>query len=390
MHINKEFAYSERDTGFILSGFQAGYFLTQGLGGLLSDKFGSKYILAFSTFVWSFGELLTALTASQFMLLFSSRVLSGCGAGLAFPSCQSFIAQWLPDSEKHVVVALTMIVTYAGSIFPCALGPSLINLMSWKFWSVSLAFVGFAWLVPWISLSSVSPLTSRWLPKTERESVYEFYKIEDKIEERTEKESIFPIILKLFKTKAMWGIILVQFTNSIAFKTFTFYMPTFLESKHDYSKDDSSHLTIWIYVLQLSFAILGTWINTLNMSIMRKRVGFQLFSMFGSAFLLLLVVWIDSRASIPFLFLSVGLYSFSSFGVQMSHVDLSGKYAGMIYGFGAAASNLAGFIGTSLTGITIEKYKNWNILFAICIASYSVGGFLWIFMCQTRKIKLGY
>ena len=378
VRIVEEFPYAEWQTGLILGGFPTGYMITQGIGGMISDKYGCKCVLAFSTFGWTVAELLTLLTASNFPLLLLSRIFGGLVAGFAFPACQSFIGHWIPIQEQHLAVSLTMGVANLGLILTYAFGPLLISSLSWKWFVVISATIGFTWLVPWIILASSRPLTSQWLPLKEKVDLglRTLADTEDLRAEGSPKKSILRILRVLLKTKAMWGIIIVQLMNSFSYKIFANYLPTYLYTVYGFSIEKSGFLSIWVYVLSMVFAILSTWLNSWNMSTYRKRVGFQLLGMFGSAILLLAAILIQSEAAIPCLFVSLSFYAFSGVGVQMSHIDLSAEYAGLIYGIGAAFSNLAGVIGTALTGVILEKYQNWNIVFGICIANYVLGGII--------------
>lgn len=107
-HIQAEYAFDDVQIGLILSAFPLGYALFQIPGGVLADKFGPKYLLAWALLLWSVFTALTAVagdlpTADWWSVagsFFLFRLLVGIGEAPAFPAANKVVALWMAPSER--------------------------------------------------------------------------------------------------------------------------------------------------------------------------------------------------------------------------------------------------------------------------------------------------
>ena len=87
--------------GIILGGFYWGYVITMVPGGMLSEKFGGKYLFGGGIFASSLLALLSPLAAETHWILFLVlRIFQGLAEGLSAPAVVYLSSSWLPAQEK--------------------------------------------------------------------------------------------------------------------------------------------------------------------------------------------------------------------------------------------------------------------------------------------------
>jgi len=78
----QEFKWNLRLQGYILSSFPIGYLTSQLFTHVFVKRFGTKKVLAFAVFMWSFVTFATPFLAPLPFLLICSRIALGFGEGL--------------------------------------------------------------------------------------------------------------------------------------------------------------------------------------------------------------------------------------------------------------------------------------------------------------------
>ncbi|QER40227.1 MFS transporter [Acinetobacter suaedae] len=91
--------YSTEQIGFIASMFFVGMIIGALIGGRLSDKFGRRSVIFWATILYSIGSLITALSQSYDMMLFS-RVITGIGVQAATSVLLVYIAEMFPSHTR--------------------------------------------------------------------------------------------------------------------------------------------------------------------------------------------------------------------------------------------------------------------------------------------------
>ena len=99
--MQKEFAWSDTEKGWVLSIFFLGYLIMQIGGGILSNRFGAQYVFMLAVGSWSIITLVTPIAAfTSFTVLLMVRFLLGIGEGAAFPCAYRLVTDWMPEQER--------------------------------------------------------------------------------------------------------------------------------------------------------------------------------------------------------------------------------------------------------------------------------------------------
>lgn len=132
MHDN-HFQWSQEMQGIILSSFYWGYVLAHLPGGLLAQKYGGKYILAFGIFFSGILSLLipVCVNAGGAHSLIAIRMLMGICQAPIIPACMNLFSWWIPLRERCTIISLVI----SGSI------------VSWQLFANKLLFLFFFFFV---------------------------------------------------------------------------------------------------------------------------------------------------------------------------------------------------------------------------------------------------
>lgn len=102
------FQWTQQEQGIILSSFHWGYLLSSLPSGLLAQKFGGKYVLAFGiVFNGILSMLIPACVRSGGShSLIAIRMLMGIAQGPIFPACLAMFSSWVPLKERCAIISM--------------------------------------------------------------------------------------------------------------------------------------------------------------------------------------------------------------------------------------------------------------------------------------------
>ena len=103
--------------GYILAAYFYGYSCANLPGGILSLKFGGKWVNFVAIFFGSIATLLTPISARlNFWTLLASRFLAGIVHGVMWPAFSSMWAHWAVPEERSRLVAISNAGAQIGNV----------------------------------------------------------------------------------------------------------------------------------------------------------------------------------------------------------------------------------------------------------------------------------
>src|SRR5512146_3129906 len=122
---------SHTDIARILSAFQISYALTWLFGGFLLDIIGVRLGLALAALLWSVVNILTSFAHSVFS--FSAfRFLLGIGEGFNWPGASKTVAEWFPNEERGLAVAIFDSGSSVGGALAAIMIPLIALAFGWR------------------------------------------------------------------------------------------------------------------------------------------------------------------------------------------------------------------------------------------------------------------
>jgi len=149
--IATQFHLSHTDLGKIMSAFQVSYALTWLLGGVFLDVVGTRVGLALAVIWWSAVNMLTGF-ASSVAAFIAFRFLLGIGEGVNWPGASKTVAEWFPDSERSLAVAIFDSGSSVGGAVAALAIPWIAITLGWRWAFVLSGSLGFLWLFAWLHI----------------------------------------------------------------------------------------------------------------------------------------------------------------------------------------------------------------------------------------------
>jgi ACS family sodium-dependent inorganic phosphate cotransporter len=98
--MQKQYHWTDKEKGIILSSFFGGYLLLQLAGGYLAVRYGPKLVFGLGVLIPSILTAVTPPIAWSIPMLIVLRVLTGLGESVTYPALHSLLGSWSPKSGE--------------------------------------------------------------------------------------------------------------------------------------------------------------------------------------------------------------------------------------------------------------------------------------------------
>eukprot|EP01113_Clastostelium_recurvatum_P032849 TRINITY_DN4276_c0_g1_i6.p1 TRINITY_DN4276_c0_g1~~TRINITY_DN4276_c0_g1_i6.p1 ORF type:complete len:529 (-),score=122.41 TRINITY_DN4276_c0_g1_i6:36-1622(-) len=424
---SKGLDYTGWHKGFILGAFYYGYVSTQIIAAMAAKRFGPYKVLAIMVFIWSLFTGFTALCFPYFPLLLASRVIVGLAEGFGHPCVMTLVSYWSPYSERSTLVSILFGFSFLGNVLAMLVTPFLIELLGWRWVFYLAGLLGVVWLVFWVAFGSDRPSNNRWVSKAEAEYIEAnltdpatlFNKAEpvdvneqlspdpdrsnksllleggrNPEKQRLLKRDNFeveedeipnPTFWQGIKYLAPWKKIMTSsqiyavFAANFATHTIGFilsnWMPSYLTEVHGASLEQLAYFTplpyVAIFVMSLLVGVLADRMRSKGMHIRNVRKIMNAIGLIGPGLCTLgLALWpwfigpLELEVAVAFLTAAFGFNAFVHAGFESNFMDLSPKFAGIIFSVSNTIGTTAGLFGVPLVGILVgESLRGYNFSF---------------------------
>ena len=371
-------------SGYILSSFFWGYWVTQLPGALICCYFGASKVfvsgLMIAIFCTYFNQLISGWNVWVFMSL---RVLIGLGQGVTFPVALNIITSWAPTSEVGIFAALATGGQYLGAVLANSLSGILAAssfLGGWPSLFYVYATIGVIWAVLWLTFVRDSPQESRWVSSAEKKL----------LNATTAPKQA------LYFSEIPWKNILtcVPFLSTVFMhgcNGFGYFMilsdlPKYLVEQLHFDIKNSGFIASLPYIITWTGYITSGYISDILISkdiltrtTTRKVVA--MLALFIPAILLTSLSFLNNTLPILVLMnIAMFFQGFANSSYYVNYMDLSPRYSAVLCGFGNGLCAVAGLIGPVFVGFLINGIKDhdklkqqWRIAFAVASAVWVVG-----------------
>lgn len=350
-----QFHLSHTELGKIMSAFQVSYALTWLLGGIFLDVVGTRIGLAVAVVWWSTVNILTGLANSVFGFA-AFRFMLGIGEGFNWPGASKAVAEWFPDSERSLAVAIFDSGSSVGGMIAALAIPWIALAVGWRWAFVFSGLLGFLWLFAWLYVY-------RPLDRHPRVSPQEVLYI------RSGQKAVagikghgFRRWLDLSKDRKVWGIVLGRALTDPIWWFYVFWLPQYLSDARGFSLKRIA-LFAWIPFLAADIGnftggIISGYFIRRGMPVVRARM------------LVCAVSCLPMCAGIPaasvhnsYLALTLicvalwGFASWSTMGLTLPSDLFPHDVVATVTGLSGLAAGLVGAVFTYLVGILVDRFS---------------------------------
>lgn len=379
-----EFGWDAATQGIILSCFYFGYMITQYLGGALADRFGGKVVLAIGVIWWSVFTILTPPAAALGLAaLVMVRVLMGMGEGVTFPSIYSLYGKWVPTDERARSMAMTNSGIPIGQVAALLVAPWIALQWGWEWIFYIFGAVGFIWYVFWHYAVAKDPASHA------RVSTAETEEIRTGIPPATNPNARTPT-LALFKSKAVWAIVVAHFCNNWSLYVLLSWLPTFVTSGLGFDFADSGWVSMLPHLVSFVFLnVAGQVADRLVRSGMAVTYVRKLCQTIGFGGLVVALATVglvdDPWLAIGIMCAGNALGAFVTGGFGVNHMDIAPNHAGKLMGITNTFGTIPGIIGVTVSGFILEATGSWALVFQVAAGVTLFGLIFYLIFASGEK-----
>mmetsp|Transcript_18270 Transcript_18270/g.46409 ORF Transcript_18270/g.46409 Transcript_18270/m.46409 type:complete len:649 (-) Transcript_18270:188-2134(-) len=193
----------------------------------------------------------------------------------------------------------------------------------------------------------------------------------------------------IFAEPGVWAIVLNQFFNSWGFYVLLNWTPTYYKQELGVQIDDLSYLLALPYLVQ---GLVGLTVGVaadamkerLGWSVVAVRRIFQVTGMVAPGIMLIVLCYRTAEAveAMVYLMIALGFNAFTLAGVSVYHLDIAPRYAGVVFGIGNMAGNIPGIVATWSTGVLLDQFHSWKLIFWLAIIQYFLGAIAWLLLAR--------
>jgi len=280
--VQKEFALTDAQVGFLTSAFFVCYMIAAPLVAPLADRYSRKRIMAAGAFVWSAATLLSAVTHNYDELLLR-HVIVGIGEATFVAISPAFLADLYPENIRGRVMGIFYLATPVGSALGYLIGGYLGERYGWRAPFMISALPGFVLAFAVLALREPVRGASDHLA--------------DSLERGT--------VLGLVRNKAYWTITLGAAMMTFAIGGLQVWMPTFLVRMRHLPLEHANTIFGGMTVVSGTVAtLLGGWLG--DRLLRRTPAAYQLVSAVGMALAIpavMVAIYFPGTAMYPAIFL---------------------------------------------------------------------------------------
>ncbi|ORM82069.1 hexuronate transporter [Pantoea deleyi] len=388
--VEKDLAINAEQFGIIFGSFFFGYALFNFVGGLATDRFGPKIVLAVAVGAWSIFCGMTAL-ATGFWSLLILRILFGMAEGPICSSANKAINGWFPRKQAATAMGLLS----AGSPLGGAVAGPIIGYLAlafgWRPAFVIVCCIGLVWMAFWLFFAADNPAKSPRVTDEERQLIARLKSTSPNDEvDLAETPHPFgyylrqPIILVTAFAFFCYNYILFFFLS---------WFPAYLVQAHGLDIKSMSITTMIPWIVGFVGLALGGWISdkifNLTSKLLLSRKIVLVVSLLAAAICVALAGTIKEvvpavmmmSVSIFFLYITGAIYW--AIIQDVVHKSRIGSISGFIH----LTGSLSGIIGPVVTGFIVQHTGKFDSAFVLAGCVAALGAFLVLFVIRSPKTR---
>lgn len=380
-----EFDWDSSIKSWILSSFYWMYVISQVVGGVATQYFGTKAVFGWSQLATALGSLCIPVAAStSWKLLILVRSVQGFASGLTWPAMYSIVGAWYPASERSRFMS-----SFQGFSFGIGLTYPLCGFIIYNFgWRpvfYTTGMIGVLWCVMWYFLAFNTPAEHPRI--SQRELEYIELNVSSELKANQGRKIPWKSI---FTSLPAWSIGITTFGRIWVHYTFIMngpsYMKNILNFDIQYNGVISGLPFIASYFSSVFFCYIADELvryELLTLTNIRKIM--TALSQIIPGLFILIVGYMGENIISVIVVWSIGiiLITASYAGAMACIVDLSPNFAGPVLAFAQTIHMSASFLSPLVNGVILQNQKDiteWRTCFLVsCIVAIVTYIFFQIF-----------
>lgn len=247
-----EIHVSTRQYGLVSSLLLLSYTVSQTVSGRLYDRFGARMGFTVSIVVWCGAAMAHAFITGIVSFAVCSFLL-GLGEAGNWPGAAKVIAEWLPQRERAIGMAIFNSGASMGGVIGFPLVAAWLEPhVGWRTTFLIIGSLGIVWLAVWLAV--YHPLAQHpRLTEAERDAIRQ-----GQPKRTAGAETPIPT-RRLLAQRQTWGILLARFAVDPVWWLYMLWLPTYLKEARHFSLKDVGAFGWLPYLAAAAGALFGGW-----------------------------------------------------------------------------------------------------------------------------------
>lgn len=334
------------------------------MGGVATQKFGTKSVFGWSQFATGICSLLIPVGAStHYSLLIILRSVQGFASGLTWPAMYALVGYWIPPSERSRFMSSFQGFSIGiGLTYP--LVGFILSKFSWHTVFYVTGTIGLSWCVLWYFLAYNTPSKHPRISKEELNYIHS--SVSDEIKAGEGMKVPWKAI---FTSLPAWSIGITTFGRIWVHYTFIVFGPQFMKHMLKFDIKSNGVLNGLPFLLSYLSSVLFCYIadclverNVLSLTNVRKI--FTAASQILPGILVVCIGYLGVQDIVSVLvlwFAAVSLITAAYAGAMATIVDIAPNLAGPVLAFAQTIHMSASFLQPLVTEqIITDKVSVWE------------------------------
>ena len=381
--IQKDLGLTKFQMGLVFSAFGWMYAVCEIPGGLASDRWGTRRVLAVIVSAWSFFTAATGWAWNLLSLIFMRGSFGAFQAG-CFPGIARMFADWLPTGDRVRAQGVMWFSARWGGAFAPLVVVLFLDYMTWRVAFAVFGLIGLFWVALFYWWFRDSPGEHPGVNQKER----------DLLPAASSQLGHGPIPWKTFlRSRTVWLLWGQYMCLNFGWQFYVTWLPTYLLE----ARGVDLYKTALLAGLPLFFGGLGSLCCGVVASFLDRLTGSRKISrrllamtgFAGAAICFALSVHIKDPV---WAMVALGIASFANDLVMPTSwatcMDVGGRLCGTLAGSMNMMGNFVAAAAPTLVAlILIWSNDNWAITFYVSAGIYFMGTFFWLFLDPITPIE---
>ncbi|XP_044576084.1 sialin-like [Cotesia glomerata] len=366
-----EFDWSPKIQSTITSSFYWCYILSQIVGGVLTQHFGTKTVFGGSQLLTAICSLLIPTAADlHYGAMITLRSIQGIASGLTWPAMYAIVGHWIPPVERSRFMSSFQGFSFGIGLtyFLCG---SIIAHYGWRVVFYTTGSVGVIWCVLWYFFAFDTPASHPRISHQERQYIQGSV-----IHQVGSTEQAMPVPWKSILTSwPAWAIGITTFGRIWVHYVFIIPGPMYMKTVLGFSIQTNGFLSgapfICSYFSSVVFCYIADVLVTRQlMTLTNVRKMFTAISQVIPGLLVLLIGYLGCNIVIVLIiwFIAVTLITAAYAGAMANIVDIAPNLAGPVLAFAQTIHMTASFLSPQAAGLFTDKNQTldaWRNVFGL-------------------------
>lgn len=364
---------------YVLASFYWAYIVSQVVGGLATQKLGTKRVFGYAQLVTALCSLsIPWASETHYAIVIFLRSVQGFASGLTWPAMYALVGHWIPVSERSRFMSSFQGFSIGiGITYP--LCGFLIASLGWRSVFYTTGSIGVLWCMVWYLLAFDSPETHPRISLSEQQ-----YIKENTINTYEASRAKTVPWLKIFTSLPAWAIGITTFGRIWVHYTFIIPGPQYMKTVLGFSIEKNGVLSgapfICSYLASVVFCYVADKLVTNNwMSLTNVRKLFTALAQVLPGVLVFLIPYLgcDITLILVLWFIAVTMITAAYAGAMANVVDIAPNFAGPVLAFAQTIHMTASFLSPQAAlyitkdGHTLAAWRTvFNVTAIVAISTY--------------------